>query len=151
MCVVLINDYNRVTYVPEHLLPLTPVYTKGGEGGFSLILPYNKDLKGVARSLRKNMTDAERTLWSMIRRKQAKGRLFSRQKTIDNYIVDFYCASAALVVELDGGQHYTPEGREQDRRRDADLAARGLTVLRFSDRDVLTNLESVQEEIWKNL
>ena len=103
------------------------------------------------RSLRNNMTDAERTLWSMIRRKQAKGRLFSRQKTSDNDIVDFYCASAALVIELDGGQHYTPKGREQDRRRDADLAARGLTVLRFSDRDVMANLEGVQEEIWKNL
>jgi very-short-patch-repair endonuclease len=97
------------------------------------------------------MTDAERTLWAMIRRKQAKGRLVSRQKTIDNYIVDFYCASAALVIELDGGHHYTPEGREQDRRRDHDLAARGLTVLRFSDRDVLTNSEAVQEEIWKHL
>jgi very-short-patch-repair endonuclease len=97
------------------------------------------------------MTDAERKLWSMVRRKQAKGHLFSRQKTIDNYIVDFYCASAALVIELDGGQHYTPEGREQDRRRDADLAARGLKVLRFSDRDVLTNIEGVREEIWNHL
>lgn len=116
-----------------------------------MILPYNKDLKGRARSLRKNMTDAERTLWSLIRRKQLKGRLFARQKTIDNYIVDFYCAAAALVIELDGGQHYTPEGRKQDRRRDAELAARGLKVLRFSDRDVLTNIEGVQEEIWRNL
>ena len=116
-----------------------------------MLLPYNKDLKGCARSLRKNLTDAERTLWSMIRRKQAKGRLFARQKTIDNYIVDFYCASAALVIECDGGQHYTPEGREQDRLRDHDLAARGLTVLRFSDRDVLTHSEGVREEIWKHL
>lgn len=116
-----------------------------------MILPYNKDLKGCARSLRNNMTDAERTLWSLIKRKQAKGRLFARQKTIDNYIVDFYCASAALVIELDGGQHYTPEGREQDRQRDADLMARGLTVLRFSDRDVLTNIEGVREEIWNYL
>ncbi len=116
-----------------------------------MILPYNKDLKGFARSLRNDMTDAERKPWSMIRRKQVKGRLLSRQKTIDKYIVDCYCASAALVIELDGGQHSTPKGREQDRRRDADLAARGLTVLRFSDREVLTNIEGVQEEIWRNL
>jgi len=116
-----------------------------------LLLPYNKNLKGLARSLRNDMTDAERTLWSLIRRKQAKGRLFSRQKASDNDIVDCYCASAALVIELDGGQHYTPEGREQDWRRDADLVARGLTVLRRSDRDVLANREGVREEIWKNL
>ena len=116
-----------------------------------MLLPYNKNLKGFARSLRNDMTDAERTLWSMIRLKQAKGHLFSRQKTIDNYIVDFYCASAALVIELDGGQHYTSEGREKDQRRDHDLAARGLKVLRFSDRDVLTNIEGVREEIWKHL
>ena len=106
-------------------------------------LPYDTNLKYLARSLRTSMTDAERKLWSGIRRKQIQGRLFSRQKTIGKYIVDFHCASASLVVEIDGGQHYTGEGREKDRHRDRTLAAIGLKVLRFSDRDVLTNVQGV--------
>ena len=111
-------------------------------------LPYDKNLKHLARSLRTTMTDAERKLWYGIRRKQIKGRLFARQKTIGRCIVDFYCASASLVVEIDGGQHYTDEGREKDRRRDHALAAMGLTVLRFSDREVLANVQGVLEMIW---
>jgi very-short-patch-repair endonuclease len=111
-------------------------------------LLYDKNLKHQARSLRTTTTDAERKLWSAVRRKQIKGRLFSRQKTIGRYIVDFYCASASLVVEIDGGQHYTGEGRDKDRQRDQALAAMGLKVLRFSDRDVLTNVQGVLEVIW---
>ena len=113
-----------------------------------MALPYDKSLKPLARSLRASMTDAEHKLWSEIRRKQIHGRQFTRQKTIGRFIVDFHCASASLVVELDGGQHYTQEGRERDRRRDGDLAALGLKVLRFSDRDVLTNTEAVLQVIW---
>lgn len=111
-------------------------------------LPYDKNLKGLARSLRATMTDAECKLWSALRRKQIQGRLFSRQKTIGKYIVDFHCASASLVVELDGGQHATVEGREKDRQRDDALAVLGLKVLRFSDRDVLMNRQGVLEVIW---
>jgi very-short-patch-repair endonuclease len=110
-------------------------------------LPYDKSLKPFARSLRSSMTDAERRLWHAIRAKQIQGRMFTRQKTIGKHIVDFYCASASLVVELDGGQHYTVEGREKDGQRDADLAALGLRVLRFSDRDVMTNMAGTLETI----
>ena len=81
------------------------------------MLPYNKNLKIVARNLRKNMTDAERRLWSKIRRKQLKGYQFYRQKNIDNYIVDFYCPSAQLIVEIDGGQHYSEENIVKDEAR----------------------------------
>lgn len=111
-------------------------------------LPYDKDLKSLARSLRTTMTDAEHKLWIAIRRKQIQGRLFSRQKTIGRYIVDFHCASASLVVEIDGGQHYTEQGREKDRLRDRALVEMGLKVLRFSDRDVLTNMQGVLGVIW---
>ena len=97
------------------------------------------------------MTDAEKLLWSKIRRKQLKGFQFYRQKIIGNYIADFYCPELKLVIEVDGGQHYSAEGRESDRMRDAYLTGAGITVVRFSDGDVLTKLEAVLEEIWKRL
>lgn len=94
------------------------------------------------------MTDAERWLWSRMRAKQIKGHLFYRQKTIGDSIVDFYCPKMKLVVEIDGGQHYRAEGRKEDRTRDDDMAGLGLTVLRFSDIEVLKNPEVVLEKIW---
>jgi len=95
------------------------------------------------------MTDAEKLLWSKIRRKQLKGLQFYRQKIIGNYIADFYCPKLKLVIEVDGGQHYSSEGRENDRVRDNYMTGAGITVIRFSDKDVLTNLEGILEEIWK--
>ena len=115
------------------------------------MLSYNKDLKSFSQQLRKNLTDAERRLWARIRGKQLKGYQFYRQKIIGDYIVDFYCPKAKLVIELDGGQHYTEEGRQKDERRGESLASRGLQVLRFSDRDVMTQIDSVLEKIWSCL
>ncbi|RJR18845.1 MAG: endonuclease domain-containing protein [Nitrospiraceae bacterium] len=113
------------------------------------MLLYNNKLKPFSRSLRSNMTDAEKLLWSKIRRKQLKGLQFYRQKIIGNYIADFYCPKLKLVIEVDGGQHYSSEGRENDRVRDNYMTGAGITVIRFSDKDVLTNLEGILEEIWK--
>ena len=115
------------------------------------MLPYNKSLKHYSRELRKDMTDAEKLLWSRIRRKQLKGCQFYRQKIIGNYIVDFYCSKSRMVIEIDGGQHYSIEGREKDRTRDGYMASNGIKVLRFSDRDVLENLNGVMEKIWSEL
>lgn len=112
------------------------------------MLPYNKELRSYARELRKNMTDAEKLLWSRIRRKQIKGCQFYRQKIIGNYIVDFYCPKGNLIIELDGGQHYSDEGMRKDRERDAYMVGFGLSVLRFSDREVFENLGEVVEKIW---
>ncbi|MBI4619984.1 MAG: DUF559 domain-containing protein [Desulfobacterales bacterium] len=100
------------------------------------MLSYNKTLKEYSRRLRKEMTDAERSLWSKIRGKQLKGYQFYRQKPIGNFIVD---------LELDGGQHYTEEGITKDRRRDNFMRSIGLRVLRFSDREVFENIEGVIE------
>ena len=75
------------------------------------MLNYNKNLKQVSQKLRGSMTDAELLLWSKLKGKQVKGLQFYRQKIIGNYIVDFYCAKAGLVIEVDGGQHYTVAGR----------------------------------------
>ncbi len=74
------------------------------------MLPCNKRLKGYSRELRKNMTDAERLVWAKARRKQLKDRQFYRQRILGDYIVDFYCPKARLVVEVDGGQHHSEEG-----------------------------------------
>lgn len=115
------------------------------------MLFYNKKLKDNARVLRKNMTDAERLLWSRIRRKQLKGYQFYRQKIIGNYIVDFYCPRTRLVIELDGGQHYGEEGMKRDKKRDAYLKNVGLRILRFSDREVFENLTGALERIYEHL
>ena len=110
---------------------------------------YNKNLKQPARDLRNNMTDAELLLWSKLRRKQILGLQFYRQKPILNYIVDFYCASASLVIECDGSQHYTNEGLEADRIRDEALAELGLKVLRFDNRQVLGEIDAVVEMVYQ--
>ena len=88
--------------------------------------PYHKNLKQVSRNLRNNMTEAEKLLWSRLRGKQLLGLQFYRQKPILNYIVDFYCPSANLVIECDGSQHFTEENLEADRIRYEALAHLGL-------------------------
>lgn len=115
------------------------------------MLPYNKKLKQRARELRSRMTDAEVFLWSKLRRKQLYGVIFSRQKTIGNYIVDFYCPAAQLVIEIDGGQHYLEQAALRDAKRDTYLRGMGLTVLRFSNLDVLKCMDGVIGTIVKVL
>ena len=115
------------------------------------MLPYNKNLKELARDLRKNMTDAERRIWSKIRRKQLKEFQFYRQKNIGNYIVDFYCPAAKLIVEVDGGQHYSKENIVKDVARDKFLGDLGFRVLRFSNSDVFKNIEGVVTRIYDHL
>jgi very-short-patch-repair endonuclease len=90
------------------------------------VLRYNPRLKGRARSLRANLTDAEQRLWARLRRKQILGVQFYRQKPIGNYIADFYAPAARLVVEIDGSQHFEPLQVEFDRRRTAYLTQLGL-------------------------
>ena len=109
--------------------------------------PYNKNLKLPSRDLRNNMTDAEQMLWQRLRRKQILGLQFYRQKPILNFIVDFYCPAANLVIECDGGQHYTDEGLEADRVRDEALAQLGFRVLRFDNGQVMRHLNNVIDEI----
>ena len=110
--------------------------------------PYNKNLKQPSRDLRNNMTDAEQLLWQRLRRKQILGLQFYRQKPILNFIVDFYSPKANLVIECDGGQHYTADGLEADRARDQALAQLGLNVLRFDNRQILTEIDGVVEKIY---
>jgi len=111
------------------------------------MLVYNPRLKRLSQRLRTNMTDAERLVWLRIRGKQLKGLQVYRQRIIGNYIVDFYCPKAKLVVEIDGGEHFKEEGVKKDEARDSFLKSNGLSVLRFSDTDVLLNIEAVIEKI----
>ncbi|SPF40524.1 conserved hypothetical protein [Syntrophobacter sp. SbD1] len=115
-----------------------------------MVLRFNRNLKPFARELRKNMTDAEQALWSKLRRKQLNGLIFYRQRNIGNYIVDFYCPAAKLIVELDGGQHYSVEGRAKDKTRDEYLVNLGLNVLRFSDLDILKNMDGVLSVLYEH-
>ncbi len=108
---------------------------------------YDKELKSNSRRLRSNMTDAEQHLWQRLRRKQINGWQFYRQKPLGPYIVDFYCAAAHLVVELDGSQHFEDYHQRADQQRDAFLQGLGLRVLRFDNRQVLLETDAVLEVI----
>lgn len=101
-----------------------------------------------ACALRRTRTEAEKKFWSLVRNNRL-GLKFRRQVPFGPYIVDFLCFSARLVVELDGSQHYTTEGKEYDFHRDQFLKANGLTVLRFSNKEFLTNQDEVIQVIWE--
>ena len=102
-----------------------------------------------ARELRREMTPHERKLWYLFLRKYPVK--FYKQKIMERYIVDFYCATANLVVELDGSQHYEDDGAAADRVRDEYLSGLGLRVLRYSNLEVNRHFESVCADIMKYL
>jgi len=110
----------------------------------------SKGLRARAGELRKQMTDAERKIWSRLRNKQA-GAKFFRQRVIGRYICDFVSLDCGLVVEVDGSGHYQDESRRYDSKRDEYLESLGFDVLRFSNRDVLNNIEGVLEVIHERL
>ena len=105
----------------------------------------NPKLTGRAQQLRKNMTREERHLWYDFLKQLPV--TFNRQKVIGRYIVDFYCAEAKLVIELDGSQHFEDAGAEADRERDEYMKSRGLMVLRYPNSAIWGNFEGVCEDI----
>ena len=109
----------------------------------------NSKLTDNAKSLRKNMTKEERNLWYDFLK--TLPITINRQKVIGNYIVDFYIASAKIVIELDGSQHYEDKGIENDAKRDAFLNGLGIKVLRYSNLDVNQRFESVCEDILNHI
>jgi len=108
-------------------------------------IPYNPKLTDRARWLRKHMTKEEKKLWKDCLC-DFSYRVF-RQRPIDNYIVDFYCPSLGLVVEVDGSQHDTEEGVVSDSARSSIINKWGLTVLRFANKQVMDDFEDVVGEI----
>ncbi len=100
-----------------------------------------------ANFLRKNMTAAEKALWTELRNRKFCGYKFRRQHPVGRYIVDFFCPGKGLVIEIDGGIHNLEEKLEKDTNRAAELDRLGLTVIRFTNEEVLTNLNSVMGKI----
>ncbi len=112
-------------------------------------VPYNIKLKNRARELRKNQTKAEQCIWEQLLRKNKSGYRFLRQKPLDQFIVDFYCSELQLVVEIDGDIH--KEQKEYDYHRTLILKSFGLTILRFSNNEVLEDLESVETRLEREI
>ena len=108
-----------------------------------------KRLTPIARKLRREMTEAERLLWSRLRGGQLDGQRFTTQFQVGHNIADFACRSAKLVVELDGGQHAVRA--EADAERTRMIQAHGYTVIRFWNNDVMENLDGVLETILANI
>ena len=104
-----------------------------------------------AKGLRAEMTEAEVKLWLKLRKNQLLGYKFRRQHPIFLFIVDFYCHKAKLVVEVDGKVHEDPEQQEYDENRTYELENLGLTVIRFTNEEVLKNMDHVVQQIQKQL
>jgi very-short-patch-repair endonuclease len=113
---------------------------------------YNrKELKERRRGLRNNGTPAEAILWKGLKAKQLKGRRFRRQFSVGNYILDFFCPSEKLCIELDGYSHFTELGVKKDQIRDKYLHGLGIKVLRFDNEDVYQNPSAVLEIISEHI
>jgi len=119
-----------------------PSHDKGRVGEGLVFIPYNKKLTALARENRNNPTIAERKIWrEVLRMRQLAQYKFLRQKPIAGYIVDFYCSELQLVIEIDGESH--GESVDYDTERTRILNACGLTVVRYTNSDVLKNIEGV--------
>ena len=104
-------------------------------------------LKSNRKRLRNNLTPAEASLWKLLQNKKLLGYKFRRQHSVGNYILDFYCPSQKLAIELDGAGHYTEEGLKKDEIRTKFLNELGIKVIRFENKLVFEKTEWVLEEI----
>lgn len=104
-----------------------------------------------ARELRENLTPTENMLWSHLQKGKMMGYRFKSQHPIDNFIVDFYCHRARLVIEIDGEVHQEEDQVERDQGRTAELEHYGLTILRFTNQDVVKSIDNVLLEIKNKL
>lgn len=126
------------------------VCTKERTGKGLAFLPYNKKLTARARENRKNPTKAESKIWNeVLRMRQFADYKFLRQKPIDNYIADFYCSELRLVIEIDGDSHAA--AIEYDAERTKVLEALGLIVVRYTNDEVLRNIQGVYEDLCRRI
>ena len=107
-------------------------------------------LREFRNDLRKNLTPAEAAFWKIVKASKFEGRKFIRQHSVGNYILDFYCPSEKLAIELDGARHFTGAGAADDRERSAYLESKGIRVLRFENREVFDETEWVLDIIRLN-
>ncbi|MGC2064453.1 MAG: endonuclease domain-containing protein [Thermodesulfovibrionales bacterium] len=106
-----------------------------------------KNLKENRKKLRNSLTPAEAKLWSLLRNSQVENRKFRRQHSVGPYVLDFFCPSEKICIELDGAGHYTDEGYEYDMARTEYLEALHIRVMRFENKDIFENTEGVLKEI----
>jgi very-short-patch-repair endonuclease len=111
----------------------------------------NPELFRFARQNRKKSTEAEGMLWAELRNRQLRGFKFRRQHPVANYIADFYCMECNLVVEIDGDYHQSSEQKFYDEARTSRLGALGITVIRFTNDEVIKSIEKVLGEITSSL
>lgn len=104
-------------------------------------------LKNRRKELRQNLTPAEAAIWKLLQTQKFKGKKFRRQHSIENYIVDFYCAAEKLIIELDGAVHNTQDAAEADYNRDEYLRQLGYKVLRFENKLVFEHTDWLLEQI----
>ncbi|WP_092102607.1 endonuclease domain-containing protein [Pontibacter chinhatensis] len=109
-----------------------------------------KYLKDNRKALRSNLTPAEAELWKYLKGGSMEGRKFRRQHSVGNYMLDFYCPSEYLAVELDGQVHYHAAAEYADREKDLYLNNLNIQVIRFENKDVFENLEAILQEIRSN-
>ena len=110
-----------------------------------------KNLRENRKKLRNSLTPAEAKLWSLLKNGQINDRKFRRQHSVGPYVLDFYCPSEGLCIELDGAPHFTDGGYEYDEARTEYLAALHIRVLRFENKYIFDNTDGVLEVIRKNL
>ena len=108
-------------------------------------------MKELRRELRQNQTKAEDVLWAELRGRRLANAKFRRQHSFGHFIVDFYCSEYKLVIEVDGAVHNTPEALLNDAEREVVLCDLGLTIMRFTNNDVLEKLDNVLQKIRENL
>ena len=106
-----------------------------------------KNLKPIRKMLRNEPTPAEKLLWNKLRNSQLDDKKFRRQHSVGNYILDFYCPKQKLAIELDGDSHFTEVGIKSDAKRTEFLNNVGIRVLRFTNKEIFENLESVLKKI----
>ena len=153
-------------FCANKVLPFSP-FSEGGRGAYTFCflikipegsnhaqekpaphIPYNKSVLEKAREIRNQLTPPERQFWNALRSMPSyKDHPFNRQKPLGEYIVDFYCHEYRLIVEIDGDTHGTEEAQAKDQRRTAFLESNGLRVVRFTNREVLNNIEGVMESL----
>jgi len=109
-----------------------------------------KYLKNNRRNLRNNLTPAEASLWTLLKSKQLEGRKFRRQHSVGNFILDFYCTTERLAIELDGAHHFTEEGMQYDEVRTSYLNSVDIRVIRFENKLVFIDPEYILKEIKNN-
>ena len=119
--------------------------------GDELFKGANPKLFEFSKILRKTQTDAEDIIWQSLRNRKMLGFKFRRQHPLGKYIADFYCFEAKLVIEIDGEIHNQLENKEYDENRSFELEELGITVIRFTNKEVGDNLEKVLNSIKKHL